>query len=109
MSDHTCGGKPSMSCTRCMEDYNPEHCNVPVDIHGNGPAEPKDTVGEACWCGSAGCTLGQRDDTRWDMTGKWSVPVGATLCEWCSFWHLPDEPPCPDAPEVSFGDASEQP
>lgn len=33
----------------------PEHMLIPVDVDGNGPAEPPDAHHLACWCGDSLC------------------------------------------------------
>jgi hypothetical protein len=35
---------------------------------------------------------------EWDTSGEHPIPAGATACPWCSFWHMPGEPECVDAP-----------
>lgn len=33
----------------------PEHCPIPIDAQGRGPADPDDTVAIVCWCGAPEC------------------------------------------------------
>lgn len=33
----------------------PEHCEMPINADGVGPADPEETVSIVCWCGEDGC------------------------------------------------------